>query len=310
MDSEPIAHLDTEPVPTLELILSTAASILILALRTVIDVVTTFPRWHAAVAVLAGEVALGTHTLLWWTNKQVISVCGAHRKKTVIPMIFFITTGWLSQLHEDFDWSLYNIMTGPPQLQLWFFHICLNPLQLPDITGLWQMHFQWNCPKENAKRHSWWLVNISSGNGLVPSGKKSLLEVVLASDLCGHVASLGHKELITVWSQLGIITTPSRLNVHFALTAGSPLCTDKLLWLLNESSVKILQPAYFTGQLSSTNVSPQCCCVPVCAAVPTHHTWAGLHRCHPRSDYARHRWSHTRCRNHFGSQILIPHRFH
>ena len=36
---------------------------------------------------------------------------------------------------------------------------------------------------------SWWSVNIGSGNGLVPSAN-------VDPDLCHHMASLGHKELI------------------------------------------------------------------------------------------------------------------
>ena len=40
-------------------------------------------------------------------------------------------------------------------------------------------YFMWNCPQVNATRPDWWQVNIGSGNGLVPSGKKPLPEPML-----------------------------------------------------------------------------------------------------------------------------------
>ena len=39
--------------------------------------------------------------------------------------------------------------------------------------------FSWNCSQVNATEHFWWLVNIGSGNGLVPSGSKPLPEPML-----------------------------------------------------------------------------------------------------------------------------------
>ena len=42
----------------------------------------------------------------------------------------------------------------------------------------------------------WWLVNIGSGNGWVPSGNKPLPKANVDPDLCRHIASLGHNELI------------------------------------------------------------------------------------------------------------------
>ena len=41
----------------------------------------------------------------------------------------------------------------------------------------------------------WWSVNIGTGNGLVLSGNKPLPEPVLPQ-ICRHMASLGHSELI------------------------------------------------------------------------------------------------------------------
>ena len=37
----------------------------------------------------------------------------------------------------------------------------------------------------------WWLVNIGSGDGLVPSGNKPLPEPNVDPDLCRHMVSLG-----------------------------------------------------------------------------------------------------------------------
>ena len=36
----------------------------------------------------------------------------------------------------------------------------------------------WNCSQVNATEHLWWLVNIGSGNGLMPSGNKPLPELM------------------------------------------------------------------------------------------------------------------------------------
>ena len=47
----------------------------------------------------------------------------------------------------------------------------------------------------NATRPYWWLVNIGSGNGLVSWGSKPLPEPML-TQICVHMASLGHNELI------------------------------------------------------------------------------------------------------------------
>ena len=54
-------------------------------------------------------------------------------------------------------------------------------------------HFWWNCPQMNATKPYWRLVNLASGNVLVPSGK-------VDPELCRHMASLGHNELSLVIS--------------------------------------------------------------------------------------------------------------
>ena len=52
------------------------------------------------------------------------------------------------------------------------------------------------CPQMNATAPYWWWVNISLGNGLVPSGNKPLPQPNVDSDLCRHVASLGANALM------------------------------------------------------------------------------------------------------------------
>ena len=47
------------------------------------------------------------------------------------------------------------------------------------IKDMYFQHFQWNCHQLNAIRSHWWLINIGSGKGLVPSGSKPLPEPML-----------------------------------------------------------------------------------------------------------------------------------
>ena len=63
-----------------------------------------------------------------------------------------------------------------------------------DFSDWWLRHLLWNCPNMNVTELHWWSVNIDSGNGLVSSGNKPLPEPML-TDLCRHMASLGHSEL-------------------------------------------------------------------------------------------------------------------
>ena len=48
-----------------------------------------------------------------------------------------------------------------------------------DFSYRWLRHLLWNCPHMNVNGLHWWLVNISSGNGLVPSSNKPLPEPML-----------------------------------------------------------------------------------------------------------------------------------
>ena len=55
-------------------------------------------------------------------------------------------------------------------------------------------HLLANCPDNDVTGLHWWSVNIGSGNGLVTSGNKPLLEPMLTQIRC-HMTSLGHNEL-------------------------------------------------------------------------------------------------------------------
>ena len=54
-------------------------------------------------------------------------------------------------------------------LQSWIMVVNFKLISRIDIK-----HLLWNCCKNDATRPHWWLVNIVSGNGLVPSGNKPL----------------------------------------------------------------------------------------------------------------------------------------
>ena len=71
------------------------------------------------------------------------------------------------------------------------FYICNIQTDFSD----WRLrHFLWNCPNMNVTGLRWWPVNIGSGNGLLPSGNEPLPETML-TQICRHMASLGHNEL-------------------------------------------------------------------------------------------------------------------
>ena len=53
-----------------------------------------------------------------------------------------------------------------------------------------------NISREIAKRIHWWLVNIGSGIGLVPSGNKPLPEINVDPDRFHIIESLGHHEFM------------------------------------------------------------------------------------------------------------------
>ena len=54
----------------------------------------------------------------------------------------------------------------------------INNLQT-HIKDKYLQHFLENCPHVNTKSVHWWLVNIGSGNDLVPSGTKPLPELIV-----------------------------------------------------------------------------------------------------------------------------------
>ena len=55
-------------------------------------------------------------------------------------------------------------------LNLYFSIIC---------QGYWSWAFHVKLPSDECHKHHWWLVNVGSGNGLVPSGNKPLPEPML-----------------------------------------------------------------------------------------------------------------------------------
>ena len=73
--------------------------------------------------------------------------------------------------------------TGLNRLTHWppaVMHECsLKSINFKLISKINLDHFHWNCPHMNATRPHWWLVNIGSGNGLVPIGTKPLPEPML-----------------------------------------------------------------------------------------------------------------------------------
>ena len=48
-----------------------------------------------------------------------------------------------------------------------------------DFSDWWLRHLLWNCPDMYVTGLHWWSVDIGSGNGLMPSGNKSLPEPML-----------------------------------------------------------------------------------------------------------------------------------
>ena len=48
-----------------------------------------------------------------------------------------------------------------------------------DLSDWWLRYRLWNCAQINITGPHWWKVNIGSGDGLVPSGIKPLLELML-----------------------------------------------------------------------------------------------------------------------------------
>ena len=60
------------------------------------------------------------------------------------------------------------------------------------LSEWWLRYISWNCHQMNVIGPCWWLVNIGSGNGLVPSG---ITWTNVDPDLCPCMASLGHDEM-------------------------------------------------------------------------------------------------------------------
>ena len=80
-----------------------------------------------------------------------------------------------------------------------------------DLSDWWWCHLLWNCPDMNVIGLHWRSVNISSGNGLVLSGKKPLPEPMLNQDFCCHMVSPRHIGLTTFCRKKGRVS----MTMHF-----------------------------------------------------------------------------------------------
>ena len=65
-----------------------------------------------------------------------------------------------------------------------------------DFSNWWLRHLLWNCPQMITTGPGD-LVNIGSGNGLVPSGNRPLPEPMLTQSSCQHMVSL-HESILQI----------------------------------------------------------------------------------------------------------------
>ena len=61
-----------------------------------------------------------------------------------------------------------------------------------NFSDWWLRYLLWNWPQMNVTGPYWWLVNIGSGNGLLP---RLGVEAMILTQTCRHIASLSHNEL-------------------------------------------------------------------------------------------------------------------
>ena len=78
--------------------------------------------------------------------------------------------------------SKWNSMIFPYQGD--FFHIFHD---FPDLSLMVGSLFLWYCPQMNSTRPNWWLVNIGSGNGLLPQQAITWFNVDPGC-ICRHMA--------------------------------------------------------------------------------------------------------------------------
>ena len=101
---------------------------------------------------------------------------------------FHCSQWWTFHQNEDFSVSVSHWTRG---------HLkeILDKYFKANSCDWWVRYPLWNCSHVNGTGTHWWIVKIGSGNGLVPSGNKSLILVNIDPDLCRHMASLGHNEI-------------------------------------------------------------------------------------------------------------------
>ena len=137
-------------------------------------------------------------------------------------------------------------------------------------------HLLWNCPNMNVTGLQWWSVDIGSGDGLVPSGNKPSPEPML-TQICCHMASLGHNELISkLISRIDILSISCEIAPRWFVNLKS--------WLVSIGFGNVLMPM-----------------------TPNHN----LNQCWPNSvmpyGVTRPQWIHSlvpgRCGSHFKSVI-------
>ena len=107
-----------------------------------------------------------------------------------------------------------------------------------------------------------WLVNIGSGNGLVPEGTKPLPEPLLTQDLCHHMASLGHNKL-THWGwEMHQQTRPPLVQIMACHLFGAKPLSEPMLdyfqwtlanifqWNYNQNKILLIQENAFENVIA------------------------------------------------------------
>ena len=108
----------------------------------------------------------------WWFEKPLGSLwhhCICH----INSYYFFFIVDRLWDFDMDIGYRILIIDLLSATLRL------IGPWEIWIFSDWWLRHLLWNCPDMNVTRPHWWSVNIGSGDGLVPSGKKPLPESML-----------------------------------------------------------------------------------------------------------------------------------
>ena len=165
----------------------------------------------------------------------------------------YLNSDWGTLFHNIF----HCLLIGP--WEIWMkFYICNFQTDFSD----WRlMHLLWNCPHMNVTGLHWWSVNIGPGNGLVPPGNKPL-PGPMVTQICRHMASLGHNKLKRCWYQHGIIwrkkMTPSLNDTCLPCRCGCETSLIQTLssvsWWLFINSTHQLMPNHLTWNFRRKNM--------------------------------------------------------